>query len=114
MGRVSPLLLTFFVLVFGAAAFFHAKAAAQMPPDLVMVMPAADGTHLPGCDECGGDAENGLACFMGCALPALGLLPAAAPLLAPATGQIQPGASRLAAGVSRPPDPSPPRQSLLN
>jgi hypothetical protein len=80
--------------------------------DMPMPMsgPAAD--HRPNCDDCG-DPGEGFACFLACTLPVLDIAAPEAAFRPLVKLPVQPLAAPAIIGTSRPPDPYPPRPSVL-
>ena len=114
MRLVARLALALVALVFMAGTMVHAVAATHMTMDMPMAMSSSAGEHMPGCDDCGGDPESSMACFVACAQPALGLGAPAVSFAAMIRTPMQPVMSRAVTGVLQPPDPYPPRPSILN
>lgn len=114
MRPLVRLVLTFFVLVFVAGTIVQATAAANMKMDMAMAMPIAAGAHMPGCDDCKGDPDKGLACITACTLPALGLLIPTVSFAPAVKAHIHPALLWAIVGESRAPKPYPPKPSVLN
>ncbi len=97
-------------LAMAAGAVISAAQATSMAVDMTAAS-HSDGA-MPGCDDCpGGDA--GMACASGCMTLLSALIPAVPSIVAPAAQALAGSGASQFVGHSRPPDPYPPRTTVL-
>ena len=114
MQPLARILLAILLLVFAAGTIVQAAAVAHAKMDMPMAMSVSAGDYMPGCDDCSDDPGNAMACFTACMLPALGLEAPAMPFVPTTRAPVQSVASWALTGQSRPPDPYPPKPTVLN
>ena len=104
------------VFVFAAGTVVQATAAMAMQTDALisMTMPGPASDPMPGGDDCSDASDDTIACFTACTLPALGLVAPAVAFVPMASVPVQPLLAWAIISQSRPPDPYPPRPSVLN
>lgn len=102
------------VVLFALATGSVLQAAQTAGTDLQMALAGSDGPETPACDGCCGDDTGSAKCNMDCTVHLLGLVPSDgfAPIALSAALYPWPGLNL--AGQSRPPDPHPPRPSILS
>ena len=112
MRWFARVLLAVFALTLAASAFVQRTAAKRMDMPVPMAISGPAGEPMPDCDDCGGDPDEGMACWVACTLPALAVL-------APEVGSrplvkhsVQPLTAGAIVGMARPPDPYPPRPAI--
>lgn len=110
MRRFARLITVLVALAIAAGWVINAAQATGMAIDMAAATHSDGG--MPGCDGClGGDA--GMACASGCMTLLTAVIPAA-PSIAVSPTQALPGCGvRQLVGHSRPPDPYPPRTTVL-
>jgi hypothetical protein len=116
MRPLARLLLAPLVFVFAAATVVQATVAMGMQTNALMsmTMPGPASDPMPGGDDCSDASDDAIACFAACTLPALGLVAPAVAFVPMARVALQPLLAWAIISQSRPPDPYPPRPSVLN
>src|SRR5688572_1429938 len=116
MRPLARLLQAALVFVFAAATVVQATAAMGMQTSALMslTMPGPASDLMPAGHECSDEPDAAMACFTACMLPALGLVAPAVAFVPMASAPLQPLSAWAIISQSRPPDPYPPRPSVLN
>ena len=103
------------VLALSLGLVAHSFAAAEMDAKMMTAAAASEMSLWGGCDGCNGDGDGMLAtgCFALCG-GAAAVLPSFAPIKAANLEPAAPTAARSNLGRRGPPDPYPPRPSVLS
>lgn len=110
MRRFARMVTVLAVLAMMVGSVISAAHATSMA--MHMAAAHADGA-MPGCDDCPGGGGAGMGCASGCMTLLTAIIPAAPPIAeAPTLALTGSGAQQLV-GRSRPPDPYPPRTTVL-
>ena len=115
MRPLARLLRAALVFVFAAATVVQATAAMGMQTDALMslTMPGPASNSMPAGHDCSEEPDAAMACFTACTLAA-GLVAPAVAFVPMASMPHQPLLAWAIISQSRPPDPYPPRPSVLN
>jgi hypothetical protein len=110
MRRFARIIGVLVALAMAAGAVVNAAQAASMAIDMAAAT-HSDGA-MPGCDGClGGD--GGMACASGCITPLVAVIPAVPSVAEIPTALLLGSNAQQLVGHSRPPDPYPPRTTVL-
>jgi uncharacterized membrane protein len=111
MRRLARMVAIVLSLALVAGAVLHAAQATSMAMEM-SVAAHSDGT-MPGCDGCPGGADGGMACAKACVTPAAAVLPTGLPVVGTPVKTFEAAHVQALVGHLRPPDPYPPRTTVL-
>lgn len=110
MRRLARMIAVLAVLAVAAGSVINAAQAISMAID--MAASHSNGA-MPDCDDCQGGDHAEMACASACVTPlAAVILPGLSLVMTSAEAVLDPGVQQLV-GHSRPPDPYPPRTTVL-
>jgi hypothetical protein len=111
MRRLAHLITLLVSLALVAGAVINVAQATSMAMD--MAAGAHLGESMSGCDGCPGGDDGGMACAAVCLAPATAVLPEGTSIDGVLTRMIIAARTQALADHSRPPDPYPPRATVL-
>jgi hypothetical protein len=112
MRRFARVITVLVALAMAAGSVINAAQAASMTIDMAAATTHSDGA-MPGCDGCPGGDDAGMVCASGCIMPLTAVIPAGPPIAETATQALLDSGARHLVGQLRPPDPYPPRTTVL-
>lgn len=111
MRRFARMITVLVALAIAAGSVTNAAQASSMAIDMATAA-HSDGAMM-GCDACPGGDDTGMACASGCMTLLAALIPAAPSIAVPPAQALASAGAQHLAGYSRPPDPYPPRTTVL-
>jgi len=111
MRRFARIIAVLVALAVAAGSVVNAAQATSMAID--MAAASHSDVAMPGCDACPGGDDAGMACASGCITLLAALIPSEPSVAETPTGPLDCSVAQQLVGHSRPPDPYPPRTTVL-
>jgi len=111
MSRIARMVVVVLSLALVVGAIINAAQATNMAMD--MSAAGHSGEMMPGCDDCSGGDDGSMTCPAPCLTPVTAVLPVAAPVASALTNAFVAARTQALVDHRRPPDPYPPRSTVV-